>query len=134
MRSTTHGNGYMDALGHIYTVLPDLAAWFRRLTPGQREDIARLMAGWAAPSRRAEPADQHSHSGIPKMKDVERDLIHQAIQACRGDISHAARALGVGKTTIYRKLHEWGENPKLLSQAAALAEYASRPEHRAVRQ
>jgi DNA-binding NtrC family response regulator len=134
MRNTTSGNGYMDALGHIYTAMTDLAAWFRRLTPGQREDIARLMADWAAPSRRAEPADQNSHGCIPKIKDVERDLIHQAIQACHGDISQAARALGVGKTTIYRKLREWGENPKLLSQAAALAQYASGSEQRAVRQ
>ncbi len=134
MRNTPNGNGYIDALGHVHTVLPELPAWFRRLTPGQLEDIARLMADWTTPSRRVEPVDQPSHSCIPKMKDVERDLIHQAIQACGGDINQAARALGVGKTTIYRKLHEWGENPKLLSQAAALGEYSTGSEDRAAHQ
>ncbi len=120
-------NGHMEALAHVYTVLRDLPAWYRRLTPGQLRDIARLMADWKNPPSAVRSADQDRALGIPKLKEVERELIHRAVSLCDGDIIRAANALGMSKTTIYRKLHVWGEHPKLLSQAAALAADASGP-------
>jgi len=114
-------NGHMEALAHVYTILRDLPAWYRRLTPGQLRDIARLMADWKSPPTAMRSDSQDGTLGIPKLKDVERELIHRAISLCDGDIVRAAKALGMSKTTIYRKLHAWGEHPKLLSQAAALA-------------
>jgi two-component system response regulator HydG len=39
---------------------------------------------------------------------LERQAIHQALQATGGDRVRAAKLLGIGKTTIYRKLKEYG--------------------------
>jgi len=38
----------------------------------------------------------------------ERDAIFEAIRLTNGDKLEAARLLGIGKTTLYRKLKEYG--------------------------
>jgi len=42
------------------------------------------------------------------LKDLERHAILQALQATQGDRVRAAKLLGISKTTIYRKLKEYG--------------------------
>jgi len=42
------------------------------------------------------------------LHDVERRAILQALQTAAGDRVRAAKLLGIGKTTIYRKLREYG--------------------------
>jgi len=42
------------------------------------------------------------------LHELERHAILQALEATQGDRLRAARLLGVGKTTIYRKLKEYG--------------------------
>lgn len=44
---------------------------------------------------------------VRPLADIERDAIEQAIAACGGDITHAAKRLGIARATIYRKLKEW---------------------------
>ena len=39
---------------------------------------------------------------------LEQQAIQQALQATGGDRVRAAKLLGIGKTTIYRKLKEYG--------------------------
>jgi DNA-binding NtrC family response regulator len=46
--------------------------------------------------------------GTPSLREVERRAILQALEATRGDRLRAAKLLGIGKTTIYRKLKEYG--------------------------
>jgi len=51
-----------------------------------------------------------SHSA-PEMKtlaDLEKDAILGAIRILNGDKLKAAKLLGIGKTTLYRKLKEYG--------------------------
>ena len=53
-----------------------------------------------------------------KLKDLERRAILQALKSAGGDRARAARLLGIGKTTIYRKLKEYGletEPPSVVS-------------------
>jgi two-component system response regulator HydG len=50
-----------------------------------------------------EPAD-----GIEPLKEMEKHAILAAIQKLNGDKLRAARMLGIGKTTLYRKLKEYG--------------------------
>lgn len=38
------------------------------------------------------------------LKDIETALIRQAVQAARGNVMEAARALGISRATVYRKL------------------------------
>jgi len=45
---------------------------------------------------------------ILSLKDIERQAIMQALEKTEGDRVRAAKELGIGKTTIYRKLKEYG--------------------------
>jgi two-component system response regulator HydG len=45
---------------------------------------------------------------VRTLRDLERRTILDAVQAVGGDRIRAARLLGIGKTTIYRKLKEYG--------------------------
>ena len=40
------------------------------------------------------------------VRDFERTYIHRAIQTCGGNMTQAARLLGVHRTQLYRKLAE----------------------------
>ncbi len=46
--------------------------------------------------------------GVKPLADLERDAILGAIRTLNGDKLQAARLLGIGKTTLYRKLKEYG--------------------------
>ena len=119
---------YVSALAHLYDTLVDLPAWFRRLTPGQHQDIAKLMARWHdAPPRKDQTngTQINDPDKIPRMRDVERDVVLHAVRLCEGNVLEAAAALGIGKTTVYRKLREWRLEPAVLSQASALASVGS---------
>jgi DNA-binding NtrC family response regulator len=43
---------------------------------------------------------------------MEKTLIQAAVERSGGDRQKAARMLGIGKTTIYRKLKEYEVAPK----------------------
>jgi two-component system response regulator HydG len=54
--------------------------------------------------------DGHAHSGgaIVSIADMEKQAILGTIRQLKGDKLMAARLLGIGKTTLYRKLKEYG--------------------------
>ena len=60
----------------------------------------------------AEPTDQ-SIEVLP-LAEIERKAILIAIRTLRGDKLLAARLLGIGKTTLYRKLKEYGITDPML--------------------
>jgi transcriptional regulator of acetoin/glycerol metabolism len=49
---------------------------------------------------------QTSHPGAPALalRDVEAAMIRKALEDARGNVGQAARALGIGRATLYRKL------------------------------
>jgi len=47
-------------------------------------------------------------AAVKPLADLEREAILGAIRALNGDKLQAARLLGIGKTTLYRKLKEYG--------------------------
>ena len=50
----------------------------------------------------------HSPSHAPsdqKLADISRTAIQQAVQQTQGNLSAAARQLGISRQTLYRKLH-----------------------------
>ena len=55
-----------------------------------------------------EPAPQAAAPELKTLADLERDAILNAIRTLNGDKLQAARLLGIGKTTLYRKLKEYG--------------------------
>lgn len=52
---------------------------------------------------RAQSASARPVTGVP-LRDVEASLIHQAVQQANGNVMQAARALGISRATVYRKL------------------------------
>jgi DNA-binding NtrC family response regulator len=55
---------------------------------------------------------------IAPLAEVERALIAAALEHHAGHMSRAARALGIGRSTLYRKLKEYGLDAGLESDAA----------------
>jgi DNA-binding NtrC family response regulator len=50
--------------------------------------------------------DERGH--LRKLEDIERDLIQLAIEIYAGHMSEVARRLGIGRSTLYRKVREQG--------------------------
>lgn len=44
------------------------------------------------------------------LSDVERDVIRRALAKCNGNLTRTSEELGIGRTTLYRKLDEYGLN------------------------
>jgi two-component system response regulator HydG len=44
------------------------------------------------------------------LSDVERDVIKQVLKKCNGNLTRASEELGIGRTTLYRKIEEYGLN------------------------
>ena len=54
---------------------------------------------------------EDGEAGVPRvatLADLERQAILGAIRILNGDKLQAAKLLGIGKTTLYRKLKEYG--------------------------
>ncbi len=56
----------------------------------------------------AEVSAESASEGVKPLADLEREAILSAIRSLSGDKLLAARMLGIGKTTLYRKLKEYG--------------------------
>jgi len=65
------------------------------------ESCHRAMEALAA-SQPEEPLD---------LSEVEKITINKALAKCKGDKLEAARLLGIGKTTLYRKITAYGIEP-----------------------
>ena len=50
--------------------------------------------------------DERGH--LRTLEDIERDLIQLAIEIYSGHMSEVARRLGIGRSTLYRKVREQG--------------------------
>ncbi len=78
----------------------------------------QLQQQGLAAHREAATIDGESGRGQPvkPLADLERDAILGAIRALNGDKLQAARLLGIGKTTLYRKLKEYGIQDVMLDE------------------
>jgi len=103
---------------------------------GGREEALRTMAQMEMPSAPvhidAAPARSRTEPVMPQAQDrfldetgqlqdlaaIERAAIEFAIAHHNGRMSRVARALGIGRSTLYRKLHEYGLAEGLISDAA----------------
>ncbi len=56
---------------------------------------------------------------VRKLEDIEADVIRFALSHYRGQMSQMARKLGIGRSTLYRKMKEIGVEGDLLGDAAA---------------
>ena len=111
----------MQALAFVYDNLSGLPTWIQRLTPGQMEQLAAVLNRWRASKEAVE--------AVQPLEEVERREVMRALALCNGDVCAAARQLRIGKTTLYRRLKNWGfkaSNWRAIHQAVALAAVCSR--------
>jgi two-component system response regulator HydG len=74
----------------------------RNLAQRQHDEAARQMDA-------AQPAFAGGESaGVLSIAELEKQAILNTIRELNGDKLMAARLLGIGKTTLYRKLKEYG--------------------------
>lgn len=67
---------------------------------------AQQSAQSAAPDSPIRITDDRGH--VRTLEDIERDLIQHAIEVYSGHMSEIARRLGIGRSTLYRKVREQG--------------------------
>jgi DNA-binding NtrC family response regulator len=53
---------------------------------------------------------------LRQLEQIERDLIELAIDHYAGHMSEVARRLGIGRSTLYRKLREYGLEEKAVAE------------------
>ncbi|MCK7613115.1 sigma-54-dependent transcriptional regulator [Roseibium sediminicola] len=75
---------------------------------GLAEPMAAAPAGFeqSAPFGFMRNMDQEGH--IRKLTDIEEELIRAAINHYSGRMTEVAKRLGIGRSTLYRKLKEYG--------------------------
>ena len=56
---------------------------------------------------------------VSKMNDLEAQAIEQAIHAYRGNLTEAAKALGIGRATLYRKVKLYNIDPSVARRKKA---------------
>jgi DNA-binding NtrC family response regulator len=83
------------------------------------EDRAQASAPLAAPilaplrSAPEAPVSVLDEKGqLRTLEEIERDLIQFAIEVYSGHMSEVARRLGIGRSTLYRKMREFGLEPR----------------------
>jgi len=70
-------------------------------------DIPIDPASDAAHARSTVPTD-----GVLKLDELEKRAIQLALEQYGGNLSDAARQLGIGRSTLYRKIDQYGLRPK----------------------
>jgi transcriptional regulator of acetoin/glycerol metabolism len=74
------------------------------LWSGLRLQTQALRPGQSAPDT-ASAAPMHAQRVRSKpLKDVQTDMIREAVNQARGNVAEAARTLGISRATVYRKL------------------------------
>jgi len=58
------------------------------------------------------PVTTSTARGPRNLEDIERDAIISAMETNRGNLSDVARQLGIGRSTLYRKLEQYGLRDK----------------------
>lgn len=53
----------------------------------------------------------HVSSGVSTINDLEAQAIEKAIASFRGNLTEAAKALGIGRATLYRKVKLYNLDP-----------------------
>jgi transcriptional regulator with PAS, ATPase and Fis domain len=74
-----------------------------------------VAVGFQAPSKPPGEASSHERRGLPEsnhspivpLTQIERRAILEALEYTKGDRAIAANLLGIGRTTLYRKLKEY---------------------------
>ncbi len=62
---------------------------------------------------------QRSHKKVQSLEELESVAIENAIHEYRGNLTEAAKALGIGRATLYRKVKQYNIDPNLARRRRA---------------
>ncbi len=71
-------------------------------------DLPTSIQTWKAQTQPSIVASEDPGGRILTLAEVEKNAILQTVEQLQGDKLEAAKVLGIGKTTLYRKLKEYG--------------------------
>lgn len=71
-------------------------------------DLPTTIQTWKAQTQPSMAASDDSGARVMTLAEIEKSAILQMIDQLDGDKLEAAKLLGIGKTTLYRKLKEYG--------------------------
>jgi two-component system, NtrC family, response regulator HydG len=71
-------------------------------------DLPARVRGGAAPRPSSSVASAVSDPDVLTLEEIERRAIEAALRRTEGNLSRAGRDLGIGRTTLYRKLRKYG--------------------------
>ena len=74
------------------------------LWSGLRLQTQALRAGRPLTPTQPTTATPRASTAPKPLKDVQTDMIREAVNQARGNVAEAARALGISRATVYRKL------------------------------
>ena len=83
------------------------------------------------PSAAIESRDPHvlrlinDHGDVRRLEDIEAESIRFALAHYRGQMSQAARKLGIGRSTLYRKMKEGGIDDGVIGESAQVENEAA---------
>ena len=63
------------------------------------------------PGGASQPVAQQFADGVTTINELEAKAIERAIQNFRGNLTEAAKALGIGRATLYRKVKLYNLDP-----------------------
>ncbi len=72
-------------------------------------DLPTSIQTWKAQTQPSIAANEDLDAQVMTLAEIEKNAILQTIDQLNGDKLEAAKLLGIGKTTLYRKLKEYGE-------------------------
>ena len=95
------------AISGVVMALPSLMGHADRHDSGRTEGTETSAAAEAsAPEAPVRIHDDRGH--LRTLEEIEHDLIQHALEVYSGHMSEIARRLGIGRSTLYRKLREQG--------------------------
>ena len=53
-------------------------------------------------------SQEEGKSGVQSLEEIERRAIEEALARTNGNLTDVVRQLGIGRTTLYRKLKKYG--------------------------
>ena len=53
-------------------------------------------------------ARKSDRTAAHSLREMERDMMQKVLDQCKGNISQAAKTLGIGRTTLYQKIKQFG--------------------------
>ena len=74
------------------------------LWSGLRLQTQALRPGTRPAAAHSAKTSERAQAMTKPLKDVQTDMIREAVQQARGNVAEAARSLGISRATVYRKL------------------------------